>query len=216
MPVPRRRDRGVILVLPGGGYRRHAPHEAEPVAEWLSSLGWASRVVRYPVLTRHPGPLAAVRYEIAAERARGAHAVGVIGFSAGGHLAGLAALAPDSSPDERPDFAVLGYPAVSLVHHPHPGSRSVLVGDPGPEETALELSLERLVAPDSPPMFVWHTAGDRVVPVEHSYLLGTALAAAGVGHELHVFPGDVHGIGLAVDTDAAAWTSLAAAWLDRR
>ena len=89
MPVPRRRDRGVILVLPGGGYRRHAPHEAEPVTEWLSGLGWTTRVVRYPVLTRHPGPLAAVRREIAAERERGAHAVGVIGFSAGGHLAGL-------------------------------------------------------------------------------------------------------------------------------
>ncbi len=64
-------------------------------------------------------------------------------------------------------------------------------------------------------MFVWHTAEDDVVPVRHSYLLGGALAAAHVPHELHVFPGDVHGVALAADTDASAWTGLCADWLTR-
>lgn len=205
-----------ILVLPGGAYHRHAPHEAEPVAEWLESLGWSARVVRYPVLTPHPGPLDAVRREVAAERASGAELVGVLGFSAGGHLAGHAALAAEPGPGERPDFAVLAYPVVSMLRVPHTGSRDVLVGDGDGERLDEELSLEQLVRADSPPMFLWHTAGDDVVRVQHTYLLGSALAEAGVEHEVHTFPGDVHGIGLAAESDAAEWTSLAADWLRRR
>lgn len=201
----------VILVLPGGGYRGHAAHEGEPVVAWLGSLGWRSRVVAYPVGVRHPAPLDAVQREIAIERAAGAARVGVIGFSAGGHLAGHAALAPRG---ERADFAILGYPVVSLVRHPHVASRAILVGDAG-DALAEEVSLERLVDGAAPPMFVWHTVGDPVVPVPHTYLLGAALAGAAVPHEVHTFPGDVHGVGLAEGTDAAAWTALCAAWLAR-
>lgn len=206
-------DHGTILVLPGGGYRVHAPHEAEPIADWLAELGWQTRIVRYPLGTPHPAPLDAVRREVAAARAAGASIVGVIGFSAGGHLAGHVALAPDSTPDERPDFAVMGYPVVSMVASPHPGSRAVLAPD---DEAALAVSLERLVTPDSPPVFLWHTGEDPVVPPSHTYLLGGALAAAGVPHEVHVFRGDVHGIGLGADTEATAWPGLCAAWLARR
>lgn len=210
-----------VLVLPGGGYRVHAPHEAQPIVDWLGAQGWHARIVDYPLNATHPSPLQAVSREVVRERAAGAHRVGVIGFSAGGHLAGLSALAADPASGERPDFAILGYPVVSLVDGPHTGSRTVLLGedadptDPSVAEVARSLSLETLVRPDSPPMFVWHTAEDDVVPVRHSYLLGEALAAARVPHELHVFPGDVHGVGLAVDTDAAAWTRLCADWLAR-
>lgn len=204
--------RGTILVLPGGGYSRLADHEGEPIAHWLRGLGWQSRVVRYPVGVRHPMPLDAVRAEVAAERAAGASVVGVIGFSAGGHLAGHAALAP-SAPHERPDFAVLSYPVTSFVGAPHVRSRAVLVGDD--PSVADAVSLENLVGAGSPPMFLWHTRGDAVVPVQHSYLLAQALAAAGVPHELHVFPGDIHGVGLASGTAAAAWTGLCADWLTR-
>lgn len=207
-------DDATILVLPGGGYRRHAPHEAEPIVAWLASLGRRARVVAYPVGERHPAPLEAVRREIERERAHGATTVGLIGFSAGGHLAGHAALAA-GDPAQRPDFAILGYPVVSLVRRPHVASRAVLVGDDGDEDAATALSLERLVTPGAPPLFVWHTAEDPVVPVVHSYALGEALAEAGVPYELHVFPGDVHGVGLADGTPAGAWTSLAAAWLAR-
>jgi acetyl esterase/lipase len=137
----------------------------------------------------------------------------VIGFSAGGHLAGHAALAAESSAPERPDFAILAYPVVSMTTTPHVRSREVLV--PGDAQLAAEVSLERLVRADAPPMFVWHTDADPVVPVEHSYLLGQALATAGIAHELHVFPGDVHGVGMDADGPAAAWTVLCAQWLER-
>lgn len=209
------RSPGTVLVLPGGGYQRWAPHEAEPVAEWLESLGWDARVVRYPVQTRHPAPLEHVRREIRAERERGAARVGVIGFSAGGHLAGHVALSREVPRAERADFGILCYPVVSMGTLPHVASRRVLLGDAG-DDLAASISLDGLVGPDSPPLFVWHTDADAVVPTPHTYLLGTALASAGVSHEVHVFPGDIHGVGLAAGTEAAAWTTLAASWLERR
>lgn len=207
---------GTILVLPGGGYARHADHEAEPVADWLRSLGWASRVVRYPVETLHPGPLEAVRAEITAERDAGAGLVGVLGFSAGGHLAGHAALAPDSSPEQRPDLAILCYPVVSMVGRTHLGSQENLLGpDPEPNLRAAT-SLELLVTATVPPMFLWHTVADDAVPIgEHTYRLAAALADHGVPHELHAFADGRHGIGLAREEQAAPWTDLCAGWLRR-
>jgi acetyl esterase/lipase len=205
-----------MIVLPGGGYRMLAPHEAEPIAEWAESLGWRARIVRYPVQTRHPGPIEAVRAAIREERAAGAEVVGVIGFSAGGHLAGHALLAPDSSDEERPDLAVLGYPVVSMLTATHSGSQLQLLGPDATEAERAALSLERLVTPESRPVFLWHTVGDPQVPIEqHGYPLGMALAAHGVPHELHVLPGDVHGVALAEGTPAAVWTALAADFLAR-
>lgn len=205
---------GTILVLPGGGYVHHADHEAEPVAEWLASLGWRSRVVRYPVQTRHPEPLDAVRAGVAAERAAGARVVGVLGFSAGGHLAGHAALAPDSTPEQRPDFAVLCYPVVSMVGSTHIGSQDTLLGPDADLAAREATSLERLVTPSSPPMFLWHTAADDAVLVgEHTYALGAALAEHRVPHEVHVFADGPHGVGLAPDWPARDWTRLCGEWL---
>jgi len=200
-----------IIVLPGGGYHRHAPHEAEPVAEWLEGLGHAASVFRYPVLTRHPGVIDAVTEEIRRVRATGVDRVGLLGFSAGGHAAGHAALASS----ERVDAAILCYPVVSMQLATHQGSRENLIGLDATDELRADTSLDRLVTPAAPPMFVWHTAEDAAVPVEHSYLLGQALAANGVPHALHVFPRGRHGVGLAQDAGAAAaWPALAAMWLD--
>lgn len=205
-----------MLVLPGGGYGALADHEGVPVAEWLTAIGWRARVVRYPVLTRHPGPLDVVRAEIEAERRAGAQVVGVLGFSAGGHLAGHTALAPDSRPEQRPDLAVLCYPVVSMVAPTHGYSRDNLLGEGASAEARAAASLELLVTPSSPPMFLWHTAADEAVPVgEHPYVLAAALAGAGVAHELHVFSEGVHGIGLAPGEPAAAWTGLCESWLTR-
>ena len=120
-----------ILVLPGGGYSRLAPHEGEPVAAWLRSIGWNARVVEYPVATKHPAPLLAIQSEIAKERALGAPLVGVLGFSAGGHLAGHAAVAPVAQDEERPDFAVLERTPDSRHDEQaraHAGSRENLIG----------------------------------------------------------------------------------------
>ena len=200
-----------FIVLPGGGYHRHAPHEAEPVAEWLESLGHAASVFRYPVLTRHPQVLDAITAEIARVRATGVDRVGLLGFSAGGHAAGLAAL----TSTERVDAAILCYPVVSMLLDTHQGSRENLIGLDATPALRAATSLETLVTPASPPMFLWHTAEDAAVPVEHSYLLAQSLAANAVPHSAHVFPRGAHGIGLAQDAGAAsAWPALAAMWLD--
>jgi acetyl esterase/lipase len=206
----------LVIVLPGGGYGTHAPHEAEPVAEWLEGLGVAASVFRYPVATRHPGPLDAVRAEVRRAREAGATRVALLGFSAGGHAAGMAALAPGAAPDERVDAAILCYPVVSMQLATHAGSRRNLLGDDPTEAERAATSLDRLVTPQAPPFFVWHTVADQGVPVEHSYLLGSALAASGVPHELHVFPDGVHGIGFGADVPGAnAWPRLCADWLER-
>jgi acetyl esterase/lipase len=203
-----------IIVLPGGGYRRHAPHEGEPVAEWLSGLGLRASVFAYPVRNRHPGPLESVRAEVARVRDAGATRVGVLGFSAGGHAAAMAALAPGAAPAERIDLVILGYPVVSMLLPTHAGSQQNLLG-PGPTDALrTATSADLLVTPAAPPMFLWHTAADTVVPVQHSYLLAMALAAAGVRHELHVFPLGAHGLGLAAGAGGAArWTAACEGWL---
>ncbi len=204
-----------MIVLPGGGYHRHAPHEGEPVAEWLRGLGHDASVFAYPVLTRHPEPLAAVRAEVRRVRAAGARRVALLGFSAGGHAAGMAAYAPGAAPEERVDAVVLGYSVVSMLLPTHKGSRVNLLGEKATWDARRATSLDQLVTGDAPPSFVWHTAEDSVVPVQHSYLLGMALAGADVPHELHVLPGATHGVGLAEGTPAAAWTQACATWLAR-
>ncbi|MET0702251.1 MAG: alpha/beta hydrolase [Mycobacterium sp.] len=202
-----------IVVLPGGGYSSHTAHESEPIVDWLESLGYSASVFRYPLQARHPGPLDAVREEIVARR-RDADHVGVMGFSAGGHLAGHAALAPDSTAEQRPDFAVLGYPITSMELPTYRSSQDILLGDSPSDQDRFVTSLDRLVTPGAPPMFLWHTAEDSYVAVEHSYRLASALAAAGRPHCLHVFAHGPHGLGLAHGAgQAEGWTSLAAGWL---
>jgi acetyl esterase/lipase len=205
-----------VIVLPGGGYRTHAPHEAEPFAEWLQGLGVASSVFRYPVETRHPGPLNAIRRAVREVRAAGAGRVGLLGFSAGGHAAGFAALAPGAAAEERVDAVILAYPVVSMELATHAGSRQNLLGDDPSPELRRDTSLDRLVTPDAPPFFLWHTLHDEGVPAEHSYLLGAALAANGVPHELHVFTDGAHGLGFAAETPGTRqWPALCADWLRR-
>lgn len=203
-----------VLVLPGGGYHGHAAHEDAPVVEWLRSLGLGASSFLYPVKTRHPGPLRAIRAELGRLHGLTDGPVGVLGFSAGGHAAGMAALAPDAAPEERVDFAILGYPVVSMQTATHAGSRENLIGLDASPEIRAATSLDLLVTAEAPPFFVWHTAEDRSVPVEHSYLLGRALAAAGVPHALHVYPRGAHGIGLGPGSGLAEhWTRDAAEWL---
>jgi acetyl esterase/lipase len=117
-----------VIVLPGGGYATHSTHEGEPIARWLRGLGIAASVFRYPLNVRHPAPLNALRGEIRRLRDGGSERIGVIGFSAGGHLAGLFALADGADADEAVDFAVLGYAITSMeteTYRPARGSRFV-------------------------------------------------------------------------------------------
>ena len=118
-----------MIVLPGGGYVEHAPHEAEPVANWLGEMGVQASVFRYPLNVRHPVPLDALRAEIGRRRAAGAQRIGLIGFSAGGHLAGLAALAPGAAPDQTVQYAVLGYAITSMETETYRPARLILLGE---------------------------------------------------------------------------------------
>ena len=118
-----------MIVLPGGGYAEHAPYEAEPVASWLGEIGVQASVFRYPLNVRHPVPLDALRAEIGRRRAAGAQRIGLIGFSAGGHLAGLAALAPAAAPDQTVQFAVLGYAITSMETETYRPARLILLGE---------------------------------------------------------------------------------------
>ena len=203
-----------MIVLPGGGYAAHAPHEAEPVARWLGETGVQASVFRYPLNVRHPVPLDALRAEIRQRRAEGAQRIGLIGFSAGGHLAGLAALAPGAAPDETVDFAVLGYAITSMETETYRPARLILLGEDATPQQRRAISLDALVTPDAPPFFVWHTAEDPYVLPEHTYLLASALAANGVPHAAHMFARGPHSLGLAEGAgEAEIWTTLAEPWI---
>ena len=203
-----------VIVLPGGGYAAHAAHEAEPIARWLGEIGLQASVFRYPLNVRHPVPLEALRAEISDRRSEGAGRIGLIGFSAGGHLAGLAALAPGAGPEAAVDFAVLCYAITSMETETYRPARLILLGEDASLELRRATSLDALVTPASPPFFVWHTAEDGYVPPEHAYRLGSALAASEVPHSVHVFAHGPHGLGLAEAAgEPEVWTTLAEQWI---
>jgi acetyl esterase/lipase len=206
-----------FIVLPGGGYAAHAENEAEPIVDWLSELTINATVLRYPLQARHPVPLNAIRAEVRRLRAMGVKRVGVIGFSAGGHLGGHAALSDASGSDARIDLAVLGYAITSMEIETYRPARLILLGEDASAELRRATSLDAIVTPGAPPFFIWHTAEDPYVPVDHSYRLASALAAHEVPHALHVFAQGPHSLGLARGAgEASAWTELAADWLTAR
>ncbi|MFF4434427.1 alpha/beta hydrolase [Streptomyces sp. NPDC001513] len=203
-----------LIVLPGGGYATHATHEAEPIVAWLSTLGLSASVFRYPLHVPHPEPLVALQAEIRRRREQGAVRIGLIGFSAGGHLAGLAALAPGNDPLESVQFALLGYAITSMETETYRPARLILLGENASQQLRRLTSLDALVTEASPPFFLWHTSEDLYVPPEHTYRLASALAAHEVPHTVHVFAHGPHSLGLAEDAgQAAAWTKLAQSWI---
>ncbi|MEP7764853.1 alpha/beta hydrolase [Sanguibacter sp. 25GB23B1] len=234
--------RGFVLVLAGGGYAVRAEHEYLDVTQWLATHGIASGYLDYAVApATYPVALRQTLQALAELRA-GVHGpvdgpVVVLGFSAGAHLAGLALTATsaelahttgsgagaattpteDGSGDrgERPDAAVLCYPVVSMTDLPHLGSRANLLGDDADDTAfAKALSVERRVDARTPPTFLWHTADDAVVDVEHSLRLAGALGRSHVPYELHVYPTGEHGLGLAESTGApGGWTDACLRWL---
>jgi acetyl esterase/lipase len=222
-------SRPAVLVLPGGGYARQADHEAEPVAEWLAAEGIHAFVLRYRVAPdRHPAPLEDAKEAMLHIRS-GGHGlavdpdrVGVLGFSAGGHLAATLSTAVATGsprldvPGAVPDLTVLCYPVVSCTEAVHQGSVDNLLGDAPSSDLLAALSADRQVTADTPPAFLWHTADDAAVPVSHSLRYAGALLEAGVPAELHIFPHGRHGLGLAGgEPGAEHWPALCADWLGR-
>lgn len=221
---------GCVIVFPGGAYAWRADHEGEPIALRYNELGYSSFVVSYRVAPyRHPVPLTdgqrAIRMarHLAPNLGYPADKIIVLGFSAGGHLALSCAehYAPHPSPvDEidrlscRPDAAILCYPVVSFGEFAHIGTMHNLLGEQPDENMARQLSGELAVRPDMPPVFIWHTSDDAVVPVETSLLLAAAMRRAGHCVEMHIYPHGAHGLGLATGIPGVeGWTASSAIWL---
>jgi acetyl esterase/lipase len=223
-----------VIVCPGGGYRTLASdHEGKQVAEWLNTLGVSAFVLQYRLgpRYRHPAPLQDAQRAITLVRARAKDfgidpaRLGILGFSAGGHLAATAGTHfGDGRPDaadpiervsSRPDFMVLAYPVMSMAAaYAHRGSVQHLLGETPDPKLVEDLSNERRVTPQTPPAFLFHTADDASVPVQNSLAFAQALHQAGVPVELHVFPRGRHGVGLAPgDPVLSQWPGLCAAWL---
>ena len=226
-----------VVIFPGGGYQHLSMEkEGSDVANWLAGTGVTAFVVRYRLgpTYHHPIELGDAQRAIRIVRSRAtewnidARRLGIIGFSAGGHLASTAGTHYDagntssSDPIERvssrPDFMLLLYPVITfrdtvLMHR---GSRDNLIGKaPDPALVQL-LSNETQVTRDTPPTFLVHSTDDRTVPVENSIMFYQALKAKGVPAEMHIFEYGGHGFGLAPsDPTLGAWTTLCEAWVRR-
>lgn len=233
LPPPERATGTAVVVCPGGGYGHLAiGHEGHDVAEWLNNLGVAAFVLKYRIAPyRHPAPLGDAQRAVRLVRARAGQwrvdprRVGIMGFSAGGHLASTAAThfdagnADSADPVERescrPDFAILCYPVISLISDfTHKGSLRNLLGDAPDPDLLNNLSNQTQVTGQTPPTFLFHTGADTGVPVEHSLAFYAALRTAGVPAELHVYQEGRHGVGLASDDPVlSTWPARLADWL---
>lgn len=216
LPTPDKATGAAIVICPGGGYGNLADHEGSHYARWLNNQGIAGFVLKYRLGSggyRHPAMLQDAARAIRIVRARSeewkldAKRVGIIGSSAGGHLASTTLTHWDTGntnsadaverQSSRPDLAILCYPVITLTDpFTHKGSRANLLGANPPPELLQKLSAELQVNSDSPPCFIWSTEEDKAVPVENSLALAGALRRAGVRFDLHIYERGPHGIGL--------------------
>ena len=226
-----------VVICPGGGYGHLADvKEGSAVAAWLNTLGVTGCVLKYRLSPRyrHPAPIQDAQRAIRLVRSRAAdlkldpQRIGILGFSAGGHLASTAGTHYDLGNPEatdpidkvscRPDLLVLCYPVISFSSpYTHVGSRNNLLG-PNADPKLLEaLSNEKHVTRDTPPTFLFHTSADTGVPPENSLMFYMALHAKGVPAELHIYQQGKHGVGLAPnDPVLSSWPKRCAQWMEVR
>ena len=206
--------RPCVLVIPGGGYRMVAPTEGEIVAKWFYDHGYQTFVGTYTTdyLGAEPlkmQPLNDLSRMVRLIRSRAEEfriregKIILCGFSAGAHLCGsLCVHWTDvgdmvySSVPNRPDGAILSYPVITSGEYAHRDSFTALLGKDATEEELAYMSLEKQVTGNTPPVFMWQTATDELVPVENSYLMAMAMKKAGIPAEHHVFPRGIHGLSL--------------------
>lgn len=238
LPTRRNATGQAVVICPGGGYGILAYEwEGTEVAKWLNSKGIAGIVLKYRLpnaksnITPHLSPLMDAKRALRLVRANAAKwniqkdRIGVMGFSAGGHLASTLLTQSDegnnASPDSieqqssRPDFGVLVYPVISMSKPiMHQGSRNNLIGSNPVAELATKYSSELQVTKATPPTFLIHAMDDGAVPMENSLLFFQAMKEAGVTGELHVYPMGEHGFGLGIGKGAVEnWTNLCAEWM---
>lgn len=233
--------RPAVLVLPGSGYVRCSPREAEALALRFNAAGFHAFVLWYSCAPRrHPVPILDCARAFTIIRSRSGEwridpsRIAMMGFSAGGHLALSETLfhreswaaVPGVDPESgRASALMLCYPVISSGEFAHQGSFNALLGEnPGPDLREL-LSLENRITAGLPPVFLWHTYTDQSVPVENSLLLAGALRRAGIPLEMHIFPEGKHGLSLAIEETkagdnenvnlhAAQWFGLCLNWLN--
>ena len=231
--VPAHPRRGIVLVLPGGGYGSRVAHESEVIAKFLNSIWFSAAVVDYRVKDKNRSsplgkePLMDCQRAIRLVRCYHGNwhvrpdRIAVIGFSAGGHLAATAGTQfdqgdetsenPEDRISSRPDAMILCY----AVTRCWKGGLKNLIGDNPSDGDAAFFDCENRVTEDSPPAFIWHTAKDQAVPVDHSIRMAEALRGKSVPAELHIFPEGEHGLALATDNPCVGqWKSLCKAWLE--
>lgn len=226
----------VVIVCPGGGYTHHADHEGEPVAKWLNSIGVSAIILHYRVAPhQHPAPLHDAQITIRMARANAKewnidpNRVGILGFSAGGHLASAAGThfeTGDESAEEgidrysnKPDLMILCYPVITMgaPQYVHEGSKLNLLGEQPGLSLVRKMSTEKQVTANTPPAFLWHTADDEAVSVENSLMFARSLGKFNIPYALHIFESGKHGLGLAEDhPEANLWPNLCEAWLRNR
>jgi len=224
--------RPAVIVCPGGGYIRRVDREAEPIARWLNRLGLHAFVLTYRVHPyRYPYPVLDGQRAVKVVRHQAAtlgvipDRIGILGFSAGGHLASTVLTHFDEydSPvtDEvdavssRPDFGILCYAVINLDSAAaHRGSAVNLLGEEADPALFSRFSNEKRVTARTPPCYLWHSAGDTAVPVANSLRFASALAENGVRFGLHIYPGGQHGWGHGWNgTDGSSWKESCAEWL---
>ena len=217
LPSAEKATSAAMVICPGGGYEHLAPHEGEGYARWFADHGISAFVLKYRLGSdgyRHPAMLEDAARAVRLVRARAGewkidpHRIGIIGSSAGGHLASTLlthfdAGQPDAADpidrvSSRPDLGILCYAVITMGRYTHQGSRNSLLGTNPSPELVLELSNELHVTSNTPPCFVWHTFEDTTVPVENSLQFAAALRSAGVPFDLHIYQKGGHGMGLGV------------------
>jgi len=225
-----------VIVLPGGAYVNLASiHEGRQVADWFTQRGFRAFVLSYRLSSKGyllPVPLLDARRAVQTVRARASdyhidpNRIVVIGFSAGGHLAALAATQPvPGSPDaedpinrvsSRPDYLVLGYPWIGAISSDtsHLSYCKLFNVMDTCETLRLAYSPDLFVSKDTPPTFLFHTFTDSTVPIEQGMRFYEALIKAGVPSELHVFAKGPHGVGFGgTDLALEQWPGLLETWL---
>jgi len=226
-----------VVICPGGGYGHLAmDHEGHQVAQWLNSLGVAGFILKYRHSNSgagygHPAPLQDAQRAVSMVRSRAKewninpNRIGILGFSAGGHLASTAGTHfhkgrsdvkdPIDRVSCRPDFMVLIYPVISLIEWcAHSGSRRNLLGNKPDDKLVENLSNERQVTPETPPTFLIHTYEDKGVPAENSIFFYLALRKAKVPAEMHIYQKGRHGFGLGQKHGAvSSWPLRCADWM---
>ena len=215
-PEPGRANGTAVVICPGGGYGHLAPHEGNDYALFLNQYGVTGFVLKYRLGSNgyhHPRMLEDAARAVRLVRAKAAEwkidpkRVGIMGSSAGGHLASTLlthfdsgnpqASDPIERQSSRPDFGILCYAVISMGPLTHEGSKSNLLGKDPPAELVKLLSNELQVTAQTPPCFIWHTWEDTTVKVENSLEFAAALRRNGVAFDLHIYEKGRHGIGLA-------------------